>query len=160
MQVDRHQEACRIIDQSLVGAASIADAQILREHLLTCALCNAHLDASRRAIASLGGFAFEVDPGMHGKVLEALTVRALELDRRPVPRQSMWWFFIGAVILTVAGSFVMSNAGRAAAAAFHVAPANVGTGLIALWIIPSVCCCLLFLFLPLIGGMNKKGISL
>jgi hypothetical protein len=164
MQGDRHQEVCRIIDQSLVSTASIsaslAEAQLLREHLLTCAHCNAYLEASRRAIATLGGFAFEVHPGLHGKVLAALTVRAEELDRRHKLSQPSWWHCLVAVLLTVAGSFAVSDAGRAISAAFHIAPKAMGTGLMALWIAPSVFFCLLFLLLPLSGGMNQKGISL
>jgi hypothetical protein len=163
MQGDRHQEVCRIIDQSLIATASVApsieDAQILREHLLTCAQCNAYLEASRRAIATLGGFAFEVDPGLHGKVLAALTMRAEQLDRRQKRSQPTWWHCLVAVVLTVAGSFVVSDAGRTVSAAFHIAPKEMGTGLMAFWITPSICFCLLFFILPLSGGMNKKGIS-
>jgi len=160
MQSDRHQEVCRIIDQSLVSTASIAEAQLLREHLLTCADCNAYLEANRRTIATLGGFAFEVDPGLQGKVLAALTLRAEELDRRHKLSQPTWWHCLVAVLLTVAGSFGASDAGRAVSAAFHIAPKEMGTGLMAFWIVPSVFFCLLFLVLPFTGRINKKGISL
>ena len=89
MQVDRHQEIRHIIDRSLVGAASSQEEQTLREHLLTCVACQQYLKASNEAIAGLGGFSFEVNPDLHGKVLAALTLRAQQLEASKIERRPM-----------------------------------------------------------------------
>ena len=94
MQVDRHQEIRHIIDRSLEGAASLQEEQALREHLLTCAPCQEYLNASHRAIAGLGGFSFEVNPELHGKVLAALTQRAQQLETKRVERRPMLWSYL------------------------------------------------------------------
>ena len=88
MQVDRHQEIRHIIDRSLVGAASSQEEQTLREHLLTCVACQEYLKASHQAIAGLGGFSFEVNPDLHGRVLAALTLRAQQLETKTGPAKA------------------------------------------------------------------------
>ena len=88
MQVDRHQEIRHLIDRSLVGATSSQEEQTLREHLLTCVTCQEYLNASHQAIAGLGGFSFEVNPDLHGKVLAALTLRAQQLESNKGPAKT------------------------------------------------------------------------
>ncbi|MGI8771667.1 MAG: hypothetical protein ACR2JE_09535 [Acidobacteriaceae bacterium] len=161
MQVDRHESICQIIDKSLVGGASVQELQSLREHLLTCAPCRDYQNVCNRAIAGLGDFSFEMDPGLDRKVLASLALRAQQLEAKRLHRQQLWWSCLIAVMLTVVGSFAASQFGGLAAGLFHVEPAQMQFGLTAFWIAPSLCVCLLFLLLPvsLTGGMNKKGLS-
>jgi predicted anti-sigma-YlaC factor YlaD len=161
MQVDRHQEIRHIIDRSLVGAASSQEEQTLREHLLTCVACQEYLNASHQAIAGLGGFSFEVNPDLHGKVLAALTLRAQQLETKRVKQRPMLWSYLAALVLTVAGSFTAARFSGLAAAVFHLEPEPLHIGLLALWIVPSLCFCLLFPILHRLslGWMNEKGLS-
>jgi hypothetical protein len=161
MQVDRHQEIRHIIDRSLEGTASLQDEQALRDHLLTCAACQEYLDASHRAIAGLAGFSFEVNSDLHGKVLAALTQRAQQLETERVERRPMLWSNLAAFVLTVVGSLTAAQFSGLAVAVFHLQPATMHFGLLALWIVPSVCFCLLFPFLHRlsVGWMNEKGLS-
>jgi hypothetical protein len=161
MQVDLHQEMRDIIDRSLVGAASRQEEQTLREHFLSCAPCQEYLNASHRAIAGLGGFSFEVNPELHGKVLAALELRAQQLEAGRIGRRPMLWSYFAALVLTVAGSFAAARFGGIAAALFHLEPAQLHFGLVALWIVPSFCFCLLFPILHRLsaGWMNEKGLS-
>jgi hypothetical protein len=161
MQVDRHQEIRHIIDRSLVGAASSQQEQTLREHLLTCVACEEYLNVSNRAIAGLGGFSFEVNPDLHGKVLAALTLRAQQLETNRVQQRPMLWSYLAALVLTVAGSFTAARFSGLAGALFHLEPEPLHIGLLALWIVPSLCFCLLFPLLHRlsVGGMNEKGLS-
>jgi hypothetical protein len=161
MQVDRHQEIRDIIDRSLVGAASRQEEQTLRQHFLTCASCQEYLNASHRAIAGLGGFSFEVNPDLQGKVLAAITLRAQQLETSKAEQRPMLWSYLAALVLTVAGSFAAARFGGIAAAVFHLEPAQLHFGLVALWIVPSFCFCLLFPILHRLsaGWMNEKGLS-
>jgi hypothetical protein len=161
MQVDRHQEIRHIIDQSLVGAASSQEEQTLREHLLTCAACQEYLKASHRVIAGLGGFSYEVNPDLHGKVLAALALRAQQLETSRVQQRPMLWSYLAAFVLTVAGSFTAARVSGLAGAVFHIGPEPLHIGLLALWIVPSLCFCLLFPVLHRLSlsWTNEKGLS-
>ncbi len=161
MQVDRHQEIRHIIDRSLVGAASSQEEQSLREHLLTCVVCQDYLNASHQAIAGLGGFSFEVNPDLHGKVLAAITLRAQQLEASKIERRPMVWSYLVALVLTVAGSFAAARFSGLAGAVFHLEPEPLHVGLLALWIVPSLCFCLLFPFLHRLSvvWMDEKGLS-
>jgi hypothetical protein len=161
MQVDRHQEIRHIIDRSLVGATSSQEEQALREHLLSCVACQEYLNASHQAIAGLGGFSFEVSPDLHGRVLAALTLRAQQLETQRVQQRPMLWSYLAALVLTVAGSFAASRFSGVAGAVFHIEPEPLHIGLLALWIVPSLCFCLLFPVLHRLSAdwMNEKGLS-
>jgi hypothetical protein len=161
MQVDRHQEIRHIIDRSLVGAASSQEEQTLREHLHTCLACQEYLKASNQAIAGLGGFSFEVNPDLHGRVLAALTLRAQQLETKRIQQRPMWWSYLAAFVLTVAGSFTAARFSGIAGAVFHIEPGPLHIGLLALWIVPSLCFCLLFPVLHRlsVGWTNEKGLS-
>jgi hypothetical protein len=159
MQADRHEPICHIIDKSLLGAASLQEERTLREHLPTCTSCTQYLEASNRAIASLGGFSFEVDPGLHEKVLASFAQR--QLETKWIHSMSIWWSRLIALVLTVAGSFVVSQFADRAAVFLHLAPGEIQLGLVAFWIAPSVCFCLLLLLLPAspANWINTKGLS-
>jgi hypothetical protein len=161
MQADRHQEIRHIIDRSLVGAASSQEEHTLRDHLLTCVACQEYQNASHQAIAGLGGFSFEVNPDLHGRVLAALTLRAQQLETKRVEQRPMLWSYLAALVLTVTGSFSAARFSGLAGAVLHLQPAPLHIGLLALWVVPSLCFCLLF---PILhrwsqGWMNEKGLS-
>jgi hypothetical protein len=161
MQVDRHQEIRHIVDRSLEGAASLQEEQTLREHFLTCAPCQEYLNASHRAIAGLAGFSFEVNPDLQGKVLAALTQRAQQLQTKRAERRPMLWSYLAAIVLTVVGSLAAAQFSGLAGAIFHIQPGPLHFGLLALWIVPSLCFCLLFPFLHRFseGWMSEKGLT-
>ena len=135
MLANRHQEIRRIIDSSLVGEASSQEEQVIREHLLTCVACQEYLDVSHRAIAGLGGFSFEVNPALHGKVLAAITLRAQQLDTKRVEQRPMLWSYLAALVLTISGSFAAARFSGVAGAVFHLQPAVLHFELVALWIV-------------------------
>jgi hypothetical protein len=160
MQADRHQPIRQIIDKSLVGAATLQEEQTLRAHVVTCSACQEYLNTSHRAIAGLGGFSFEVNPELHQRVIASLTARARQLEIEGARSRPIWWNFLVAVMLTVAGSFAIVEFASLAAAFLHIELAPLHLGLIAFWIVPSLCFCLLLPFLSrLSAGWNEKGFS-
>jgi hypothetical protein len=93
-------------------------------------------------------------------VLASLTLRAQQLQTKPVNRGQMWWGCLVAVLLTAAGSLAASRFGGLVAPVFHVQQAHVRFGLVAFWVVPSLCLCLLFLLLSVVPARNEKGLSL
>lgn len=162
MQTDRHQSICKLIDKSLAGDVSSQEEKSLRQHLLACAACKQYLDTSNRAIAGLKGFAFETDPNLPGKIFAALTLRAAQLETQQLSHRQLAWSYVAALVLTLAGSFAAIQLGDRFASAFSASQQQVQLGLIAIWIVPSVCFCLLLPTLPLMSKrrLHAKGLPL
>jgi anti-sigma factor RsiW len=162
MQTDRHQSICQLIDKSLAGDISAQEEHSLRQHLLACAACQQYLDASNRAIAGLAGFTFETDPNLPDKIFAALTLRAAQLETQQLSHRQLAWSYLAALVLTLAGSFAAMQLGDRFASAFSASQQQVQLGLIAIWIVPSVCFCLLLPTLPLMSKrrLHAKGLPL
>jgi len=154
MNIDHHESFQHLIDESLAGAISAEREQSLREHLGTCAPCQEYLSASNRVIAGLGGFSFEVDPTLNARVLASLR-RPAQRVQSAQPRRRRWALIsVAAVVLTMGGSFVDLQFGRLIASVFDIQRMQVQQGLLAFWILPSLCVLLLFPLLPL---LSKAG---
>jgi anti-sigma factor RsiW len=154
MNIDHHESFQHMIDESLAGAISAEREQSLREHLDTCAPCQEYLSASNRVIAGLGGFSFEVDPTLNARVLASLRLRAQQVQAAQPGRRRWLLISLAAVVLTMGGSFVDLQFGRLIASVFDIQRMQVRQGLLAFWIVPSLCVLLLFPLLPL---LSKAG---
>ncbi len=158
MNIDRHETFQQMIDEGLAGVISAEREQSLREHLDTCAQCQEYLGASNQVIAGLRGFSFEVDPTLNARVLASLRQSAQRLQgEQPSGRQ---WVFLSAaaVVLTVGGSFVDLQFGDLIASLVDIQRMQVRQGLLAFWIVPSLCVLVLFLLLPLLlkAGIHRE----
>jgi len=154
MNTDHHESFQHMIDESLAGGISAEREQSLREHLDTCAPCQEYRSASNRVIAGLGGFSFEVDPTLNARVLASLR-RPAQRVQSAQPRHRRWALIsVAAVVLTTGGSFVDLQFGRLIASVFDIQRMQVQQGLLAFWILPSLCVLLLFPLLPL---LSKAG---
>jgi anti-sigma factor RsiW len=159
MQTDLHNDMRQIIDKSLMGEASPQEQQALRKHLLACAACQKYASDSRRAIVSLNGFSFAADPGLQSKVHAALDQRMQQLQATQPGRRRIVRVSIIALLLTIVGSLGALHIGSPLGALLHLEPAAAQTGVVALWILPSLCFCL---FLPVLlllraRSTNAKG---
>ena len=154
MNIHHHESFQHLIDESLAGGIAAGREQFLREHLDTCAPCQEYLSTSKRIIAGLGGFSFEVDPSLNARVLASLR-RPAQRVQSAQPRRRRWALIsVAAVVLTMGGSFVDLQFGRLIASVFDVQRMQVQQGLLAFWILPSLCVLLLFPLLPL---LSKAG---
>jgi Putative zinc-finger len=143
-----------MIDESLAGAIPAEREQSLREHLDTCAPCQEYLSASKRVIAGLGGFYFEVDPSLNARVFASLRLRAQRVQAAQPGRRRWVLISLAAVVLTMGGSFVDLQFGDLIASVFDIQRMQVQQVLLAFWIVPSLCVLLLFPLLPL---LSKAG---
>ena len=149
----------QIIDKSLMGEASPQEQQELRKHLLACAECQKYASDSRRAIVSLHGFSFAADPGLQAKVHASLDLRAQQLQAAQPGRRRIVQISIIALLLTIVGSFGALHIGSPLAALLHLEPAQMQTGVVALWVLPSLCFSLVLPVLLALGARstNAKG---
>jgi hypothetical protein len=154
MNIDHHESFQHMIDESLAGSISAEREQSLREHLDTCVPCREYLSASNRVVAGLGGFSFEVDPTLNARVFASLRLPAQQIQAGQPGRRRWALISVAAVILTMGGSFVDLKFGDLIASVFDIQRMQVRQGLLAFWIVPSLCVLLLFPLLPL---LSKAG---
>src|SRR5262249_33118868 len=131
-------------------------------HLHECVACQKYADDSRRAIAGLAGFSFPANPDLQARVFSALAQRAGQLEAARPSRRRIVRTSIVALLLTVVGSLAALHLGDPLAGLLHLEPAKTQAGVLALWVLPSLCFCL---FLPALlllpaRSMNKKGSAL
>jgi anti-sigma factor RsiW len=159
-----HQVFQRGIDGSLAGALSAEEEQSLRQHLATCPSCCEYLSASNRAIASLGGFSFQVDPTLNARVMAALRLRAEEgrrvlvrphkqAQRHSVPLKN-WAAFAVALSLSFAGSGFVYQMAERLAVPTHYVSAQLQAEIVVFWLLPSLCAAFCLLAAP-----REKGIA-
>jgi hypothetical protein len=151
-----HERFQHMIDETLAGP--VQEEPSLREHLQSCAQCQQYLAANNRVIAGLGGFSFEVDPGLNAKVSASLRLRAQQMTATKPSRRQLVLTCVLALVLTAAGSFFDLRLSGLIASVLDLQRMQVQHGLIAFWILPSLCLLLLFPILPLLsaGGTNQK----
>lgn len=156
MKTDPHATFRDVIDKTLAGGASPEDDPSLQEHLAACAQCQEYLRAGKCVIAGLGGFSFDVDPGLQQKTLWSLTVRAQQLAAAQSHRRRIVWGCVGALVLLITGSWVVLEFGNLVAAALNLPLMQVQRLLLFLWVIPSLCLSLLFPILPLLSHREER----
>jgi anti-sigma factor RsiW len=155
MSIDHHESFQHMIDESLAGGLSAEREHSLREHLGACAPCQEYLNASNRVIAGLGGFSFEADPTLNARVFASLRLRAQQVQTAQPSRRRWVLASLAALVLTMFGSFLDLQFGGLIASVFDIQRAQMQQGLLAFWLVPSLCVFLLFPLLPL---LSKAGI--
>ena len=160
MGSDGHERFRHMIDETLAGP--VREEQSLHEHLQACAPCQEYLAATHRVIAGLGGFSFAVDPNLNAKVSASLGLRAEQIKATQPGRRQLVLSCVLALMLTAVGSFFDLRLSGPIASVFDLQRMQVQHGLIALWILPSLCLLLLFPILPLLsaGGTSQKARNL
>jgi hypothetical protein len=151
-----HERFQHMIDETLAGP--VREEPSLREHLESCAQCQEYLAANNRAIAGLGGFSFAVDPRLNANVSASLRLRAQQIKATEPGRRRLVLSCMLALMLTAAGSFFDLRLSGLIASVLDLQRMQVQHGLIAFWILPSLCLLLLFPILPLLsaGSTNQK----
>jgi hypothetical protein len=147
-----------MIDDTLAGGLPTPQQQSLREHLQSCVPCQEYLAASNRVVAALGGFSFEVDPTLNAKISASLQLRARQIEATQPGRRRWLLSSVLALMLTTVGAFLDLRLSSLIASVFDLQRMHVQQGVIAFWIIPSLCLFLLFPLLPLLSarGTNQK----
>lgn len=161
MSPDLHDVFRRKIDQALADEVSPQDQESLREHLHSCAKCRDYLSSCNRAIASLSGFSFELDPTLQSRVIESVRLRSPLAAVGRLSRVRIAGSCVIALLLTAVGSIVDLKFGSLVASTFDIQRAEVQQGLLTFWVIPSLCLLVVFPLLPLLSASSahRKGIT-
>jgi hypothetical protein len=165
MSIDEHERFQRMIDETLAGVLAAQSEHALRAHLSTCAGCKGYLRASKRVIAGLGGFSFEVTPTLNARVLAAVVAQA-EPARQTLARHSgarrqrnRQWRTWGALALAFAlsylGSELVYQVATRLAIPLQIDTARVQAGVLVFWLLPSICAAVCLLAAP----GEKRGIA-
>ena len=157
MQTNRHEQAA-LIDKLLAGAITPQEERNLREHLRDCSACQQHMDTSRRAIAGLKEFSFEVNPNLNAQVQNAIMQRVRELEAQHSKHRSLK-IFAAALVLTVIGSLLAWSFTGPLAGSLNLTTNQLQLGLLLFWVAPSLLFSLLILVAPRLtnGQLNKEG---
>ncbi len=159
MQADLHNDMRQIIDKSLVGEASPEEQQALRKHLLACAACQKYASDSRRAIVSLSGFP---SPSPQTPACrQRSTPPSICAHSNCTPRSPA----AGASSRSASSLFCSPSSAPSAhwhigsplAALLHLEPAQMQTGVVALWVLPSLCFSLVLPVLLLLSARSAKA---
>lgn len=153
---DRHEPFRNMIDEALVAGTSAPANPPLHEHLQSCAECREYLETSSRVIASLGSFSFEVDPTLQARVVDTLTLRTQHTDPAQFNPNRLGLICVLAVALTIIGSFFDLRFGGLLASILDLHRAHLHQGLMAFWIVPSVCLLFVFPMLPLLSRRKER----
>ena len=158
MGCDSHERFRHMIDETLAGGIPVPQQQSLREHLQSCVPCQEYLAANNRVVAALGGFSFEVDPTLNARVSAMLRLRARQTKATQPGRRRWVLSCVLALILTTLGAFLDLQLSGLIASVFDLQRMHVQRGVIAFWILPSLCLFLLFPLLPMLaaGSTNQK----
>jgi hypothetical protein len=165
MNLDDHESFRRMIDQSLAGAISAEKEQSLREHLSACAPCKEYLSASNRVIAGLSGFSFEVNPTSNARVLAALRLQ-MQQDRAARPHRrrfirpytvslKVWAALAVALSMSIVGTALLYQVAKYLMVPVHFDNDQVQAGVLAFWLLPSLCAAFCLLAAP----VEKRGIA-
>jgi predicted anti-sigma-YlaC factor YlaD len=152
MQSDRHEIFQHQIDEALAMGTPVHENPSLREHLTSCAQCREYLDASNRVLASLGAFSFELNPAVQRQVSQSIALRAQQLQPAKFDTRRLASVWLVALLLTLAGSFLDLHLGSLFASLLNIKVPQMQAGLLAFWIVPSLCLLLLFPMLPLLSA--------
>ena len=89
MQVDPHERARFLVDETLVAGISSEDEVWLRGHVEDCAECARFANAGTHVVRTLRSISFDVDPETNARVQRAMIARAESRRRGFFPRWSL-----------------------------------------------------------------------
>ena len=156
MPSNAHERARGLLDIAVMQGLTPDEQRWLDVHLGECAECARQAELSRRAVAALGGFAFEVNSEHALRVQETVRVRAEQLAASPAGRLRPWALPI-ALGLTAVGSAVMWQAAAMLAARWAVPAAAWHAAWVACWVLPSAIVDGLLLVRGRFDGSSNEG---
>ncbi len=156
MRSDSHEVFRHRIDEALAHGITAHEDQSLNEHIQSCALCKEYADVNARVITSLSGFSFEVAGTLQAQVYASIRLRAQQLEATQPNRLPVALITVLAVMLTATCSLIELQFGGLIAPVFALQREQMQRGLLAFWVVPSLCLLLLFPLLPLLSKRREK----
>ena len=95
MKLDSHERARLLIDEALAAPIAAEELTWLKGHTRECAACRDYSELSGKLISGLRALAFDTDPQMTTRVMEAIS-------KHKAPRRISRWFLAAAAVLVMA----------------------------------------------------------
>ena len=143
-----------LIDRSFVEEVSEAERQLIHDHIRDCDGCKRYVELTARTIRGLREFTFTSEPDSNAQVLEILAHHA-ETVRQHNVQFKIWAAFAAALLMSFVGSALVYQMVKRLAVPMHFDTAQVQTGVLIFWLLPSVCSALWLLAAP----RENRGIA-
>jgi len=127
-----------LIDRSFVEDVSEHERRLMHEHIRDCNSCKLYVELTGRTIRGLREFTFASETDSSVQVLEILAHHA-ETMRQPNVRFKIWAAFAVALLMSFLGSALVYEMVKRLAVPMHFDTAQVQTGVLVFWLLPSFC---------------------
>ena len=143
-----------LIDRSFVEEVSEGERQLIHDHIRDCDGCRRYLELTARTIRGLREFTFTSEPDSNAQVREILAHHT-ETMRQHNVQLKVRAAFAAALSMSFAGSALVYQVAKFLTVPMHFDTAQVQTGVLIFWLLPSFCAALRLLTAP--GG--NRGIA-
>lgn len=137
----------KLIDRSFVEEVSEAERQLILNHVRGCSGCKGYVELTARTIRASREFAFTSERDSNAKVLEMLAQHTGTM-RQHEGRFKIWAAFAVALSMSFVGSAFVYEMAKRLAVPVHFDIAQVQSGVLVCWLLPSICSALCLLGAP------------
>ena len=140
-----------LIDRSFAEEISESERRRIDDHVRDCDGCMRYVELTARTIRGLREFTFTSEADSRAQVFEILSHHT-ETTRQHNVQFKVWAAFAGALSMSMVGSALVYQVAKFVAAPMHFDNAQVQTGILVFWLLPSLCAALCMLAAP---GENR-----
>jgi predicted anti-sigma-YlaC factor YlaD len=143
-----------LIDRSFAEELSAGERQVIHDHIRGCDSCKRYVELTARTIRGLREFSFTSEPDSKAQVLEILAHHT-ETMRQHNVQFKVWAAFALALAMSFVGSALVYQVTKRLAVPMHFDTAQIRTGVLVFWLLPSFCAALRLLAAP----SQNRGIA-
>ena len=133
-----------LIDRSFVEEISAGERQLIHYHIRDCDGCKRYVELTARTIRGLREFTFSSEPGSNAQVRQILAQHAGTVRQHNV-QVKIWAAFAAALSMSFVGSALVYEMAKHLADAMNFDTAQLQTGVLVCWLLPSLCSALCLL---------------
>jgi predicted anti-sigma-YlaC factor YlaD len=133
-----------LIDRSFVEEVSESERHVIHDHIRDCDGCKRYVELTARTIRGLREFTFTSEPDSSAQVREILAHHTGTMRQHNV-QFKIWAAFAVALSMSFVGSALVYQMARRLAVPMYFDTAQVQTGVLVFWLLPSFCSALCLL---------------
>ena len=136
-----------LIDRSFAEEVSARERQLIDDHIRHCDSCRRYAELTARTIRGLREFSFTSEADSRAQVF-AMLAHHTKTTRQHNAQFKIWAAFAGALSMSIVGSALLYQMAKFLAVPMHFDTAQVQTGVLVFWLLPSLCSALCMLAAP------------
>ena len=137
----------QLIDRSFAEGISERERQLIDDHIRHCDSCRRYAELTARTIRGLREFSFTSEADSRAQVF-ALLAHHSATTGQPNAQFKIWAAFAVAVSMSIVGSALIYQVAKFLAVPMYFDIAQVQTGVLVFWLLPSFCSTLAMLAAP------------